>query len=112
MASNLLLRIRLPQWRRVRINLPSPERKRPHTSATLCVIDLFDDKLSDNNEFDDILLQDAMMDVLSEKERICIEMIVLRGFTAQYVADMLGVTKQAVNQCKNRALAKLKDLLQ
>ena len=53
-----------------------------------------------------------MMDVLSEKERICIEMIVLRGFTAQHVADKLGVTKQAVNQCKNRALAKLKDLLQ
>ena len=30
----------LPQWRRVRINLPSPERKRPHTSATLYVMSI------------------------------------------------------------------------
>lgn len=92
------------------------EQRKLRESEVACdqesFISLFDDKLSDNNEFNDILLQDAMMDVLSEKERICIEMIVLRGFTAQHVADMLGVTKQAVNQCKNRALAKLKDLLQ
>lgn len=40
MASNSLLRIRLPQWRRGRINLPSPKRKRPHTSATLCVMSI------------------------------------------------------------------------
>ena len=92
------------------------EQRKLRESEVACdqesFIDFFDDKLSDNNEFDDILLQDAMMNVLSEKERICIEMIVLRGFTAQHVADKLGVTKQAVNQCKNRALAKLKDLLQ
>ena len=101
--------------RRRRIQFLKEQRKL-RESEVACdqesFIDLFDDKLSDNNEFDDILLQDAMMDVLSEKERICIEMIVLRGFTAQHIADKLGVTKQAVNQCKNRALAKLRDLLQ
>ena len=75
-------------------------------------IDLFDNKETNSNDFNYILLKEAMNDVLSEKERICIEMIVIRGFTAQYVADTLGVTKQAVNQCKNRALAKLKNLLQ
>ena len=58
-------------------------------------IDLLDDKLSDSTDFDDILLQDTIKSILSEKERICIEMVVLRGHTAQYVADILGVTKQS-----------------
>ena len=74
-------------------------------------IDLFDNKATNSDDFSYILLKEALNDVLSEKERICIEMIVIRGFTAQYVANKLGVTKQAVNQCKNRALAKLKKLL-
>lgn len=37
--------------------------------------------------------------------------IVLQGHTATEVSEKLGITKQAVNQCKNRALKKLRNRL-
>lgn len=40
---------------------------------------------------------------------MCKTHCVLNGWTAQAVSAKLGVSKQAVNQCKNRALKKLKD---
>jgi RNA polymerase sigma factor (sigma-70 family) len=44
---------------------------------------------------------------LTEREFLCVNLIVLQRYTAEQVAAKLGVTKQAVNQCKNRAIEKL-----
>lgn len=41
----------------------------------------------------------------------CVQLIVLQGHTATEVSEKLGITKQAVNQCKNRALKKLRNRL-
>lgn len=45
------------------------------------------------------------------EERFCVQLIVLQGHTATEVSEKLGITKQAVNQCKNRALKKLRNRL-
>ena len=58
-----------------------------------------------------IELEDLLQRTLTSKERLCIELIVIQGYTAAEVAMYLGVTKQAVNQCKKRALSKLKSNL-
>lgn len=39
-----------------------------------------------------------------------INSIVIEGNTAESVSKRFGVTKQSVNQCKNRGLAKLKKI--
>ena len=54
------------------------------------------------------MIIDWMKSVLTEREFMCVKLIVLDGWTADAVAKKLGVSKQAINQCKNRALSKLK----
>ena len=55
----------------------------------------------------DGLIYDIMKSVLTEREFLCVDLIVIQGYTAEQVGKMLGITKQAVNQCKKRALKKL-----
>ena len=38
------------------------------------------------------------------------KLIVIDGYTAESVSKRFGVTKQSVNQCKNRGLEKLKKI--
>lgn len=59
----------------------------------------------------DRLICDIMKSTLTKREFLCIDMIVLKGFTAEQVGKLLGITKQAANQCKKRALEKLKKYL-
>lgn len=56
----------------------------------------------------DNLLIGHLKSVLTKKEFLCVKLIVLDGLTAEVISKKLGVSKQAVNQCKNRALKKLK----
>ncbi len=72
------------------------------------LINVLDNSHFNPDEMEDGLLMETLRSILTERELICIKLIVLEGYTAKYVADKLGVTKQAVNQCKNRALKKLK----
>ena len=53
---------------------------------------------------------DTLRKVLTEREFIYIKLIVIEGYTAESVSKRFGVTKQSVNQCKNRGLAKLKKI--
>lgn len=68
--------------------------------------------LSDSNESltdtlrDNLLLYD-MERALTKREFLCVNLIVLQRYTAEQVAAKLGITKQAFNQCKNRAIKKL-----
>lgn len=65
----------------------------------------------DNCPFHDVehnLMIDIMKSSLTEREFMCVKLIVFDGWTAEAIAKKLGVSKQAVNQCKIRALEKLK----
>lgn len=59
----------------------------------------------------DIEMMDFLRRELTNKEWFCVQLIVLQGHTATEVSEKLGITKQAVNQCKNRALKKLRNCL-
>ena len=61
--------------------------------------------------YSDIETKDLLKRVLTPREQLCVELIVIQGCSATEVAKCLGVTKQAVNQCKNRALKKLQENL-
>lgn len=51
-------------------------------------------------------------DVLSEKEALVIRLIYSFGYSSADVAKKLGISRQAANQAKRRALLKLKTVLQ
>ncbi len=53
---------------------------------------------------------DMLRSMLTEHEYKYIKIMIFDGWTADAVAKKYGVTKQAVNQCKNRALAKIKKI--
>lgn len=46
---------------------------------------------------------------LSEKEQLIIYMIFENGYSCSKAAEILGITRQAVNQAKIRAIAKIKE---
>ena len=74
------------------------------------LVDLSDsnDSLQDNTK--DLLLHETLKSVLTDREYLCVDLIILQGYTAESVSDKLGISKQAVNQCKKRALKKLKKI--
>ncbi|MCI8388376.1 MAG: hypothetical protein HFE63_07950 [Clostridiales bacterium] len=62
-----------------------------------------------DDTYDGILIE-TLKQVLTEKEFSYAYQIVFEGHTAEQVADKLGISKQAVNQGKNRAFHKLREL--
>lgn len=58
-------------------------------------------------EMHDNLLIDSIRPYLTEKELQCLILTVLRGLTCEQAAGQMGITRQAVNQNKQRALSKL-----
>lgn len=72
-------------------------------------VDLLGKDFVESIDTTDNLLAALLRSVLTEREFLCVKLIVLNGWTAKAVSAKLGVSKQAVNQCKNRALKKLKD---
>ena len=77
----------------------------------LCDEESFLDLLEYHPEFveelQDNLLIDSIRPYLTDKELQCLILIVLRGLTCEQAANQLGITRQAVNQNKQRALSKL-----
>lgn len=81
---------------------------------------IYDEKLLDipiccasihENSFDNsIILHETIKNLLSDKEYLCIEHIFRYGYSVAEVAENLGISRQAVNQCKVRALNKLKNI--
>ena len=58
------------------------------------------------------IIKDTIRSMLTDKEFHCINLIIFKDYTAEQVASSVGVTKQAINQCKKRALRKLKILFE
>lgn len=59
----------------------------------------------------DVILHEFLHDKLTDNEYMCIEYIVLQEYTSVEIASYLGITRQAVNQCKRRAIDKLKNCM-
>ena len=73
-------------------------------------VNISETKNSLQDSLHDELIYDIMKSVLTEREFLCVDLVVLQGYTAEQVGERLGITKQAVNQCKKRGLNKLKSL--
>ena len=73
-------------------------------------VNISETKDSLQDSLHDKLIYDIMKSVLTEREFLCVDLVVLQGYTAEQVGERLGITKQAVNQCKKRGLNKLKSL--
>lgn len=71
-------------------------------------LDIVDGIPQKDGEMEESILYETMRKTLTERESLCVQRIVLEGWTAEAVAEELGITKQAVNQCKKRALDKLR----
>ena len=74
-------------------------------------VDMVEDKLEYSyTDTEWGITMDTLRKVLTKREFLCIRLIVLDGWTAEEVSKWIGVTKQAVNQCKKRALEKIKKI--
>ena len=74
-------------------------------------VDMVEDKLQYSyTDTEWGITMDTIRKVLTKREFLCIRLIVLDGWTAEEVSKWIGVTKQAANQCKKRALEKLKKI--
>ena len=73
-------------------------------------VELLEDNLQYAEDMDDGMFMETIQAELTEREFLCLRLIVLEGYTAEEVSKRLGVTKQAVNQCKKRALEKVKKI--
>ena len=90
----------------------SKRKKRLEDNETTYEFDELVDMIDNRDSFVETLYDgirlEQLRDILTQREYDCIESIVFKGFTATQVAQKLGVTKQAVNQCKKRALSKIR----
>ncbi len=53
---------------------------------------------------------DLLRELLTNQEFTIIKMLYYDGYTVTETADAIGITRQAINQMKNRALKKLKNI--
>ena len=74
-------------------------------------VELLEDNLQTPENMDNGLMMEMLRSNLTNREYMCVRLIVLEGWTAEQVAARFDVTKQAINQCKIRALAKVKKML-
>lgn len=75
------------------------------------IADFLEDDLQHCEDYEQGIFMDMLRSILTEREFICIRMIIIEGWTADEVAQKLGISKQAVNQCKLRAQKKIKRYL-
>ena len=76
----------------------------------------YDDSLScceDNYKFqsmlDELFIDEMLKCYLTNKEYICFNMMVVKGFSASQVSERLGLTRQAINNTKKRGIKRLKE---
>ena len=89
-------------------------------SAHNGITDSYDDEALDTwlqpdctfeNTVNDILMNEAIEELLSEKEYACIKLTVIEGLTSTEAASRLGITRQTANESKLRALKKIRNSL-
>ncbi|MEW4328798.1 sigma factor-like helix-turn-helix DNA-binding protein [Rossellomorea marisflavi] len=87
------------------IRLSKINRKKINFEQSLEIVD-YDDAKNLNSEIE--LYE--MMDVLSKQESFIIECLYIHCLSATELAQYMKISRQAVNQAKNRALEKIKRL--
>lgn len=63
---------------------------------------------SEDNHIKNILFLESMKRILTEREYICIHLIIIDGYSSTEAARMLGISRQTANENKLRGLEKLK----
>ena len=66
---------------------------------------------STTEDIDNVLLNNTMKQVLTEREYSCVKLMVIEGLSSAEAAKLLGISRQTVNENKNRGLNKLKAAL-
>lgn len=59
------------------------------------------------DSLDDMMTEVIMSKLLSERECSCVRLMVIDGMTSSEAAQILGITRQTVNEAKLRGLKKL-----
>lgn len=60
------------------------------------------------DKINDMMIDDMMKEHLTDREYICVKLIVIDCLSSNEAAKLLGITKQSANEAKLRALRKLK----
>lgn len=63
---------------------------------------------STSEKIDYVLLDNTMKQVLTKREYYCVKLMIVDGIPAKDVAGKLGISRQTVNENKNRGLKKLR----
>lgn len=71
--------------------------------------EIMSDIAGDRNINDDFIITDLLKSILTEKELLCFNLTEILGYTSEEAAKFLGITKQACNQSKLRAIKKLRN---
>ncbi len=58
---------------------------------------------------DELFIDEMLKCYLTNKEYICFNMMVVKGFSASQVSERLGLTRQAINNTKKRGIKRLKE---
>ena len=73
------------------------------------IITLLDStKMVNEMDVENMILSEILRTILNEKEYECVYYIVFMGYTAEELSKKLKITKQACNQCKQRAFEKIR----
>ena len=67
--------------------------------------------LAKKTDYDIAIDLEIALEKITAKERNAVLLQVVCGYTAQEVGEYLGISPQAVNQCKKRGLKKLRNLV-
>ena len=70
-------------------------------------IEIRDHYLGNQSEYDEILLDMFLKNILTEKEYICMYYLLFENFSISDIARKLNITRQSVHETKNRALSKI-----
>lgn len=61
---------------------------------------------------EDMLMINIMKEKLSKREYSCVKLMVLDGLSSSEASKNLGITRQSVNEAKNRGLKKLRNVFE
>ncbi|NQF16089.1 sigma-70 family RNA polymerase sigma factor [Brevibacillus sp. HB1.3] len=95
--------------RRIAWNLNYRERKRLRNECP--ILDDFGRQQRTFDNDNSLYVEELLQQLPNEKERHVIRKVVLEGFTAREVGEVLHIGERGVNQCKNRSLKKLHNYL-
>lgn len=63
-------------------------------------------------EVDFDYVSDLLNKCLTEKETSIMTLLFIKGYKVSDVSEVMHISRQAVNQCKNRSLMKLKEFIE